>query len=269
MTLRFIFCMAALIFGEGQLLAQTSTRRWPKESVHPHYIIHSDFQVQDGEMLRELDSVAADIRKMLGVDYGDARVHIVLFQTEREYRRYMDNYFPKLPKRRALFIQDRGPGMLFTHWHADVATDLRHEMAHALVNGRGNRPLPLWLDEGIAEYFELPAASRAAGGESGKLVLKRLLAGQFRSIGRLQQISSIAEFTDEDYLDSWAWVHLMMHRRAETRQFLVRFLQDQAAESPAYDLERGLFSLVPNLQAEVQDHFQTLAGPVHTASYRP
>ena len=39
-----------------------------------------------------------------------------------------------------------------------VRTDLRHELTHALLHGV-LQDVPLWLDEGLAVYFELPPAN--------------------------------------------------------------------------------------------------------------
>ena len=52
-----------------------------------------------------------------------------------------------------------GPGaarVVYTYSSPRLEEDLRHEATHALLRG-GYGDLPLWLDEGLAEYFETPA----------------------------------------------------------------------------------------------------------------
>lgn len=255
-------------------LGQEQARKWPYEFRSKNYIIHSDFQLENHLLNRELDEVSTDVATLLDVPPPSQPIHIVLFRTEREYTRYMGAYFPRLPKRRALFIQDRGPGMLFTHWHADVGVDLRHEMTHALINN--HNPLPLWLDEGLAEYFELDRESRIAPLKRSIEVLKNLKKGTVTTIDALSKSDSLEDFDDHDYLTSWAWIHFMMHRNVRTRGLLVRHLRelragnmlgtrppdgrpaDPSTPASVFSLHRALTQLFPDVRSEFLQHFQSL-----------
>ena len=191
-------------------------------------------------------------------------MHIVLFQTEAEYRRYMRNYFPNLPQRRALYIQDRGPGMLFTHWHQDVATDLRHEVTHALLN-QSSHHLPLWLDEGLAEYYEAMPPLRFFGSEYLDEVSERARSGIVPSLKQLEEVANQADFGDKHYRDSWAWVHFMMHRSRDTRKLLIDYIHGARSGAEQLLLSRQLSELVPDLSMEYQQHFAA----VETESREP
>ncbi|MFN3189937.1 MAG: hypothetical protein ACE361_05385 [Aureliella sp.] len=234
--------------------------KWPHEIVAENFKVHSDFRLaaQDA-LLLELRQVQADLKAVLGVrDYGQ-KIHVVLFGSDSEYRRYMQAYFPGLPSRRAIFLQDRGPGMLFTHWHQDVATDLRHEVTHALLNQTG-KTLPLWLDEGIAEYFELAASDRFDANPYLES-LRRTGQTRVQSIAELDAKRVVSEFTDRDYRDSWAWVHFFIHRRAETREALGSFLRLYASlpeSDSAFELERAMRTISPDLESEMREHFRKL-----------
>ena len=48
--------------------------------------------------------------------------------------------------------------LVYTYWGDRIQQDLRHELTHALLHSV-LKDVPLWLDEGLAEYFELPPAS--------------------------------------------------------------------------------------------------------------
>jgi len=272
---RLSFSFALWIFLCPNLsgLGQEQPRKWPFEFRSTNYVIHSDFQLENRSLNRELDEVSTDVATLLDVPSPSQPIHIVLFRTEREYTRYMNAYFPQLPKRRALFIQDRGPGMLFTHWHADVGVDLRHEMTHALINNRN--PLPLWLDEGLAEYFELNRESRIAPLKRSAEVLKNLKKGTVTTIEALSKTDKLEDFDDHDYLTSWAWIHFMMHRNVKTRALLVRHLSelragnmlgtgpsdvrpDQSIPASVFSLHRALAQLFPDVRSEFLQHFQSL-----------
>ncbi len=238
-------------------------RKWPVELTVGQFKIHSDFELGSHRRLAtELTRMSQDVSTLLGVSTTDAPIHVVLFQSAGEYGRYMQAYFPALPQRRAIFIQDRGPGMLFTHWHEDVATDLRHEVVHALLND-GSGTLPLWLDEGLAEYFEVDARLRYSGNPYADEVTERARGGFIPSLAQLERVNDLQHFHDEHYRDSWAWVHFLIHRRSETRQLLTRYLNDARSGAPILDMSRQLPELVPDLEAEYQEHFRILVSEKH------
>lgn len=273
--------------------------RWSTEIIAGRFRIHCDFELTSRDaLIRELNGIQEDLSTLLGQPRRMEPIHIVLFHTEREYQRYMQNYFPRLPQRRAFFLQDRGPGMLFTHWHADVATDLRHEVTHALLNHK-NRSLPLWLDEGIAEYFEVAPVNRFDASKYVAEVQKLSEQGRVQSLKSLRQKNKLALFGDSEYRDSWAWVHFLMHRNAHTREILVRYLQeyhapgntgvvfasfspradagfsevsrsrsrlsgrnsafDEPRPTSGFDLDRALRMAIPNLEEEFAEHFRSLS----------
>ena len=242
------------------MYSREPVRTWPFELKSANYIIHSDFPLTDDWLMHELKAISVDVATLLEVHPPTQPIHIVLFKTQREYERYMHAYFPKLPKRRALFIQDRGPGMLFTHWHAEVAIDVRHEMTHALINSQ--HPLPLWLDEGIAEYFELERSSRIVAVKRSRQILADLAKGTVSTIESLSRIKELAKFDDHDYLVSWAWIHFLMHRNTETRQLLIRYLSDLRSGTPQpFSLHRGVENLFPDVREQFLHHFQSLSAP--------
>ncbi|MCA9132458.1 MAG: DUF1570 domain-containing protein [Planctomycetales bacterium] len=235
-------------------------RQWPVELKVGRFEIHSDFDVaSQASLLPELSGLAGDVSHILGLAAGEQPVHIVLFRTGREYQRYMRNYFPDLPERRALFIQDRGPGMLFAHWHQDVAVDLRHEITHALLND-GLHPLPLWLDEGLAEYFEIEGGRRFDGNAYLPQVVERAERGLVPSLAQLEEIDDLQQFQDAHYRDSWAWVHFLIHRQSETRQLLVRYLNDYRSGAQRLNLARQLQQILADPNASYQAHFQSFPG---------
>lgn len=235
------------------------TRKWPLELKAGRFEIHCDFELtaQDA-LLHELKSVEQDLHTLLDVPFQNSPIHVVLFATEDEYKRYMKAYFPKLPTRRAIFLQDRGPGMLFTHWHAQVATDLRHEITHAILN-RNNRSLPLWLDEGIAEYFELRPGERFEKSSYLAAVSELSRVRRLPSIRTLAKKAEVGEFDDNDYQNSWAWIHFLIHRNQETRSLLIRYLRDFHTSSPNFDFERALRDVCPKLEDEIEQHFSSIA----------
>ncbi len=233
--------------------------KWPVELKVGRFEIHSDFDVATQAALSpELTTLSSDIGAILGIADSGQPVHVVLFETGAEYQRYMRNYFPTLPERRALFIQDRGPGMLFAHWHVEIATDLRHEITHALLND-GPHPLPLWLDEGLAEYFEVASPLRFGGSSYVPAVVARSEQGLVPSLKRLEDVQDLKQFSDVYYRDSWSWVHFLIHRSAATRQLLVRYLHDHRSGTEQLPLSRQMQQISLDYSTDYCAHFRSVA----------
>ncbi|MGN6136077.1 MAG: DUF1570 domain-containing protein [Aureliella sp.] len=239
-----------------RLAAAEPTGRWPFEVTAGHFRIHADFEISaKTDLLSELERLGGDVAGLLQVELPHAPVHVVIFGTADEYRRYMGHYYPNLPQRRALFIQQRGAGMLFAHRHPDLATDLRHETVHAILNDRSD-PLPLWLDEGLAEYFEVPARERWSG--HSHLLAIQALEGRAPAAGleSLEGLGEVALMSAEHYRDAWAWIHFLLHRRMSTRRILVQHLERLRSGEPAPPLSRTVAGQIPDWRAEICDHFQ-------------
>ena len=71
--------------------------------------------------------------------------------------------------------------------------------------------VPLWLDEGLAEYFEVPAADREHGNPHAKYIKIGAHLGQVPLLEDLEQIRDLSEMTRSRYRAAWAWVHFMLH----------------------------------------------------------
>ncbi len=139
------FFALACIGVHSHVLSQQS--EWPIQQTVGPFHFHCDHSLEDLPKYAEaLNSLPGQLEAKLGIEPNPKRIHVVLMQSDREYQRYMQHYFPKVPNRRALFIQDRGPGIVFAYRHAEIVTDLRHECTHALLQDQLN-DLPLWLDE--------------------------------------------------------------------------------------------------------------------------
>lgn len=243
------------------------TTSWVTQRQVGRFHVFSDFEMsRDEPLLSELGEIEGQVTRLLAIPTEEQPIHVVLFASSREYSRYIKNYFPMVPERRALFIQHRGPGMLFAHWHADVRTDIRHEVVHGLLNDRSS-PLPLWLDEGLAEYFEVPESSRMSGNPHLAQVIEGLDRDYVPSLSVLEQLKSIDQLGTNQYRDSWAWVHFLLHRKPQTRQHLVQQLAMHRKQEDALPLSRIVAIELPNWRTEFAEHFCLLAN--HSMPNKP
>src|SRR5262249_28227348 len=150
----------------------------------------------------------------LQLPLGTRDVYVYLFEDRERYERYMETRWPQLPKRRAFFIADErrlGGGedlLVFTDWSDRVRQDLRHELTHALLHS-GLKAVPQWLDEGLAEFFELPPEQKGVN-DAHLAHLRRGMLGFRPDMARLERLTELEQMTPAEYRESWAWVHLML-----------------------------------------------------------
>lgn len=263
-SLLFIACFAQTGLNHP-LAAQQDGRDWPFEAKVDQFLLHSDFELNDPQRLESiLGGLRSDISQALNLPEQKSSIHVVLFSNSKEYSRYMNHYFPSIEPRRAIYLQDRGPGMLFTFWHDDIDTDLRHEAAHAVLNQSGVQ-LPLWLDEGVAEYFEVQRDKRFGQNGYGVEIAQRAAKGLVPSLLDLERIAEMSDFKDNHYRDSWAWIHFLLHRRQETRQLLIDYIARHRKLVPQANLSRQLAEIVADPTIEFQQHFSKVGSSQPTS----
>jgi hypothetical protein len=196
-----------------------------------------------------------DVTRELAIPANQQTVHIYLFSKSSTYKKYVAYYFPQAPTRRALFIKERGPGMVFAYHSDELAIDIRHEGTHALLHGV--LPMvPLWLDEGLAEYFEVPPQERSYGNPHLTEIRRTLWLKGAPRLEQLEQLERLEEMGPAQYRDAWAWVHFMLHGPAEAREELIGTLRNIAALAPPGTLSERLRRRMPDVEQQFAAHFQ-------------
>jgi hypothetical protein len=209
------------------------------------------------KLFTELPDLQREITRTLGVRPATTPIYVYIFSNEEQYRAYTQRHFPHVPYRTALFVlEGRSPGV-YTYEKADLDIDLRHECTHALLHA-SLPTVPLWLDEGLAKYFEVPASQRAFDHPYfDDLKWKwSLRLGMVRSIESLEQRENLTEMDATDYRYSWAWVHFMMHGPEAAHQVLVRNIASYQQSMPPGKLSSQLSEAVPNPTEKMIQHFK-------------
>jgi hypothetical protein len=239
--------------------ASTATRaaaNWPDERSAGGFHCHADFELDRFEPLWEQMAVLQeDITRELRVAPASEPIHLFLFERKGTYEEYLKLHFRDVPYRRALFIKERGPGMVFAFLNNDFETDVRHESTHALLHA--SLPLvPLWLDEGLAEYFEIPASERAHGSPHLSTVIWAARFGQTPDLAKLEQIGSLSKMGATQYRHAWAWVHFMLLGPAEAHDELISYLAAIQSLTPPGVLSDRLRQRIPDLDERFREHFR-------------
>jgi hypothetical protein len=231
---------------------------------HSQYVFYSDFELNRRlPLFSELAQLRDQVYRDLRLPSCNTVVHVYLFEDRDRYERFMRSKYPELPRRRAFFVaQPRGVGaaedlLVYTYWGDRIQEDLRHELTHALLHSV-LKDVPLWLDEGLAENFEVPPSWRGInyhhldhlrreGGEATK-----------PDLARLEQLSQVQQMAPAEYREAWAWVHFMLHANAQTRHVLIKYLQELRTISNPGLLKPRLAAVVPDLDADLERHLARL-----------
>jgi hypothetical protein len=166
---------------------------------------------------------------------GTKKMHVVVFRTEEEYVGYMGQGVKGsagvfMPGKEVLagYLGDRPPQALFRI--------LYHEGFHQFVWNHISRQCPIWLNEGMAEYFS-EATWTGKGFRVGEvapgrlMVLRRALAeGRHVPIGRLVTMTPAEWGSDVrggtaalNYSEAWSLVHFFVH--AAEGRYRARFVE--------------------------------------------
>ena len=208
-------------------LTPSYQRRLPHVQTCGVVVVQANFPLTEiAAILDEIYMLQHDLTRYIGVPAPQEKIELCLFNDERSYLEFLREFFPRAPRdRRALYIKlDNKPGTLLVQKSKDFEVDLRHEMTHAIIHASISR-VPIWLDEGLAKYFEIPREERANNHSYMAIVRRNAWFGNVPSLDRLARLETIDDMGAKEYRDAWAWTHFLIHRSPETHRLLAAYLQ--------------------------------------------
>jgi hypothetical protein len=226
-------------------------------------VIHADFPLaEQHRIVRDLEALRVDVSQTFDMPISDEPVHLYLFETPQKYDAFVARQFPSFPVRRAFFVSTDTTLAVFAAWQDRVAEDLRHETTHGYVHAVVPT-VPLWLDEGIAEFFEVPRAE--AGLHRGHVahLAGRIIEGTWRpDLERMEALASAGELSQDHYAEAWCWVHWLLHTTPERRRLLqdhLAALRRDTATPPLSLALRHAPGTPADLAAALRTHVESLA----------
>ncbi|MDA1013933.1 MAG: DUF1570 domain-containing protein [Planctomycetota bacterium] len=222
-------------------------------------LVQSDFRLPpDHPLFNDLNQLQHHVIETLKVPRPKDTVVVYLFEDEQTYQRYITAAFPNLPKRRAYFVGTEFELGVYGFWSDKVREDLRHEFTHGILHSALG-DVPLWLDEGLAEFFEIVDSS--GKGINPRYVEQLTSAvdhGWKPSMKRLEGIREFSHLQRMDYAEAWAWVHFMLSDSVDSKRVLTEYLADLRDDPSPTPISKRLREIHPDLDGRLMRHLQTL-----------
>jgi hypothetical protein len=254
---RNILGMAFFLGVAGCAVPWASRLTLPDRStlVRGQLAIHSDYSLPAHHRLfDEIIALRGDMAKQLWLPTSDETIDVYLFESEERYRGFMKLYHPEFPTRRACFVGTDTHLTVYAQWGDRIAEDLRHEVTHAYLHASIPN-IPLWLDEGLAKFFEQPRGQRGMNRDYIARLQTRIDQKEWRpNLRRLERLAPDAEMSLDDYDEAWAWVHLMLEGREDFHEVLNQYLKELRQEGSGELISTQCAKLVPGLEQVFLDH---------------
>ncbi|MDR3639233.1 MAG: DUF1570 domain-containing protein [Isosphaeraceae bacterium] len=241
LLLAFVACAwagCATVGEQGQALVPTRYQA----RTGPFIVFSNAPLAADAPALHGLHSLEADVESALGLRVASEQpaVEVYILNDRESFTHFLRFYYPELPTRRAFFLAQGSRRVVYTFQGERLEEDLRHEATHALLHVAVG-DLPLWLDEGLAEYFESPDNRRGLNAEHMSRLPQDVALGWKPDLAKLESLTNVREMTTRDYRESWAWVHFLLNSAPTNKALLLSTLADlRTSPSKAVPLSKRL-----------------------------
>jgi hypothetical protein len=221
------WCICCLSFA-----STTFAQRWEVHERLGNVELFSEFRLLPHVIAAQLESVEEELKRHLDLAQSDdAEIQVIVFKSAGSYRDYLSKRVPQALQRRAIFYQSGDQYQIYAYRHEQLLTDLRHEYTHAVLH-RTLPFVPLWIDEGLAEYLEDQPERRAKSSRLRSMKWK-CRTGWRPDLRHLEAIPSASRMTSNHYRDSWAWTHFLLDESDQTRMLFRDYLTAiSAGEAP-------------------------------------
>lgn len=239
---------------------QTAAKRPTRHSVRSdQFVVLSDFKLsKDHELIRDLARLREQVSEKLDLPLQREEVVVYIFSDELGYKQFLNTAYPGLPERRAYFVGTPRELAVYSYWGERIREDLQHEFTHGLLHA-SLKQVPLWLDEGLAEYFEVAGPKPGTINAEHSHQLAGIVANGWRpDLERLEQLEEFSQMQRIDYQESWAWVHYMLHSTPEARGVLLSYLRDLRNIAEPEPLSKRLGRDVPQFKTRFLNYVTSL-----------
>lgn len=254
-----ILLIVLTIGGCAGSLASRLTLPSQNTLVRDQLVIHGDFPLAAHHRLfEELTAQRAELCRQLALPCSDEPIHVYLFESPERFEGFIRLHHPEFPDRRAFFLETDARLAVYAQWGDRMAEDLRHEVTHGYLHSVVPN-VPLWIDEGIAKYYEVPRGQRGVN----RPLLDRLTVQIEHehwqpNLRRLEQFPAAYNMTQDDYAEAWAWVHFMIESQPECLEAIRSYFSELRRDGAAQPLSVRLAAMIDRPESALIEHVRRL-----------
>jgi hypothetical protein len=212
----------------------------------------SDFPVEEPELLRdELTILRRRLSDDCGVELGESPLEIRLFSDRKEYIRQISPIVPDAKRQRGVYVSRDGEVGVYSFQQRNLSTVVRHESVHAWLHS-ALPYVPLWLDEGLASYYEVNGSQEHPFESRVRWSLR---LGWKPNLVTLEAIARSSDMDVGDYRHAWAWVAFLLNESDESRDVLAGYLRNIAQGQPPEQLSEVLLLKLPDAEQRLMRYF--------------
>jgi hypothetical protein len=256
----------ALLLDMMQIPNDKTESRWRTRDQRENVQFYSEIHFDTDVVWEQLENVSRELDQRLGLQSSGKPIQIMLFKNHASYANYLTPQIPQAGRRKAIYYRNGDVSQIYAYHSHSVLTDLRHEMTHAILHQ--HLPfVPLWLDEGLAEYFEEDEKARVSSQRIATVQWKARV-GSPPSLVSLESVSSAEEMDSAAYRDSWAFASFLLNESPESLKVLKNYVTAiHRGEAP------GAFSSyaaarIPDFRTRANSYFRKITFRVVSASSR-
>jgi hypothetical protein len=237
----------------------TAASSWPHEVQWGRFHFYGDRPLGEAKKWAEhLEELAGRMAKDLKLVGADEPIAVMVLANQEILDRYLERYFPEVGGRRSIFLRHQDRNQVFVCRHPGLVEDLRHEVCHALLH-LSVPNLPVWIDEGIAEYYEVPNDLEALHPVHGSRIAWLVRLGHAPSLKAMERDSFDPGSSSGSYGDAWGWIHFLMTHSEVSRQVLVDHLAAMHTGIDRSTLHQRLEQSLGNPRLAFLRHYQAAA----------
>lgn len=230
---------------------------WVEEHAQFPFVLRADHGVPNARtILKELGELQAELTERLGIRPADAWIELYLFRDQPAFRDYVARQLPGFETRRALFVQSEAAAMVLAVRGDSLATDLRHETTHALLRAHTAR-LPLWLDEGLAEYFEQTVDQRRQNVRRDPALFGAMRKAAWPRLAQLERVTDVRRFEKPEYTAAWTWARYLIDGPNDVQIQLRAYLAEAGDRPPERTLRERLGELHPDVEQAMRAYWRS------------
>lgn len=233
------------LLAAGPIPFPAADEKWIRARSKHFILISSTGETQTREVAASLETLAAALTQVnprLATSGAPARV--IIFSRHSEIQPYFDALMSRENSNvSGLWIAQKGGGSMLISFDTRLEAARRgplHELVHHLLENAGGPRLPLWLQEGLAEYYSharLRYHSIIAGDpipvHVDALTRHQVMPLQeLFAVGRDSDAYNVANEQSVFYAESWAVVQWLIRYGGDRGEIFNAFLADVAGGTP-------------------------------------